>query len=219
MSEENKAPVDASDAFREMLSKDQISTEKMQSILDAGDNFTPRVVLSVFEEKVLPLLATPFDTAAVNKYLEFVGQYFNPLIVVDDNDHSRQIYRIPPLFSTPNTVIRSVGSTSPMNVMRHMANGGGSRVKDPTVKYANMLYETVSRGSTYELVIRPILFVLKDYNMKMKIPVGDGFQEIDPSYLNPEKDNVHRDKQAAATAAKTNKPIVDTSAFEDEDDD
>jgi hypothetical protein len=97
---------------REAYVQRVLGDEPMQhasKILAEVDNKSAIVTQSAFRHQVIPLLEKLFVTEARIKYLQVSKDIQLPLRVVADDDHTRVIHVVPPLFCNPMTTIPQPG--------------------------------------------------------------------------------------------------------------
>ena len=140
------------------------------NIAESVEAVTPRVHYNEFVEKLLPILQTPFDPDAQKQYRRLVSNASQKIIVV--NDKNEVVYTIPSLMHGTdlfrrNKPLGNFVENARKTIDRNpMAAGRLSRQAQALVEESERDY--------IENVIKPILYILDDFDMSMTVPTKDG---------------------------------------------
>lgn len=150
----------------------EMADRTLSAIESASRSYYPRVRLSEFERKLIPILQEPFNPEALAVYRSFTHLQRVPILVVADNDVNEVIYEIPSLYS--GTIYSEHNGV--MGSLMRAAHREAERNPYLWDQINEVLPNcVVDRSGDYvNKVIIPILRILQDYNLKMIIPTEEG---------------------------------------------
>lgn len=154
---------------------DVVLGSSLETILSEAEKRLPRISEYQFQREVLDILACPFGSEVLQRYLPYVGEFIHPLLVVDNNDNSKVLFEIPALTQTlqPSMATGSKGYSAE-NFFRSLARE--RELTNPMVlaeKIGGFL-QVISHHPDYvQAVVKPIMDILARYGRTMTTPDGE----------------------------------------------